>query len=135
MSTPPGCVTSAAGALLEGRLTRVLGDQHVGGSQLAVADHLHLGNRCKLFADQFEDRAAKVARNAPVEALIRKTIKELIEELDPGAFWQIHRAVLVNVRAIDSVLRDGNGGLAVRLKQRPETLAVSEQHRHLFRQM
>ena len=69
------------------------------------------------------------------EALIRKTIKELIEELDPDAFWQIHRAVLVNVRAFDSVLRDGTGGLAVQLKQRPETLAVSEQHRHLFRQM
>jgi hypothetical protein len=43
--------------------------------------------------------------------------------------------VLVNVRAIESVLRDGNGGPAVRLKNRPETLAVSEPHHHLFRQM
>jgi DNA-binding LytR/AlgR family response regulator len=69
------------------------------------------------------------------ESLIRKTIKELAEELDPNTFWQIHRSVLVNVRAIDSVSRDGSGALSVRLKQRPETLSVSEQHHHLFRQM
>ena len=50
-------------------------------------------------------------------------------------FWQIHRSVIVNVRAIDSVLRRGGGELAVRLKQRDETLAVSEPHHHLFRQM
>jgi DNA-binding LytR/AlgR family response regulator len=68
---------------------------------------------------------------ADSEALIRKTIKELADELDPHMFWQIHRAVLVNVRAIDSVLRDGQGGLAVRLKARPEALAVSEPHHHL----
>lgn len=72
---------------------------------------------------------------ADSESLIKKTIKELADELDPNAFWQIHRAVLVNVRAIDSVLRDGSGGLAVRLKARPETLTVSEPHHHLFRQM
>ena len=74
-----------------------------------------------------------VTRDA--ESLIRKTIKELVAELDPNMFWQIHRSVIVNVRAIDSVLRRGGGELAVRLKQRDETLAVSEQHHHLFRQM
>jgi DNA-binding LytR/AlgR family response regulator len=72
---------------------------------------------------------------ADSESLIKKTIKELVDELDPNVFWQIHRSVLINVRAVDSVLRDGNGGLAVRLKARSETLAVSEQHHHLFRQM
>jgi len=74
-----------------------------------------------------------VTRDA--ESLIRKTIKELLLELDPNLFWQIHRSVIVNVRAIDSVLRRGGGELAVRLKQRDETLAVSEPHHHLFRQM
>jgi len=66
---------------------------------------------------------------------LQKTIKELIAELDPHMFWQIHRSVIVNVRAIDSVVRGSSGDLAVRLKQRNETLAVSEQHHHLFRQM
>jgi DNA-binding LytR/AlgR family response regulator len=69
------------------------------------------------------------------ESLIKKTIKELVLELDPNMFWQIHRSVIVNVHAIDSVLRRGGGELAVRLKQRDETLGVSEPHHHLFRQM
>lgn len=72
---------------------------------------------------------------ADSESLIKKTIKELVVELDPSMFWQIHRSVIVNVRAIDSVVRAGRGELAVRLKQRSEVLAVSEQHHHLFRQM
>jgi DNA-binding LytR/AlgR family response regulator len=73
--------------------------------------------------------------SADSESLIKKTIKELAAELDPNMFWQIHRSVIVNVRAIDSVVRSGSSDLAVRLKQRNETLAVSEPHHHLFRQM
>jgi DNA-binding LytR/AlgR family response regulator len=69
------------------------------------------------------------------EALIRKKIKELSEELDPTMFWQVHRSTLVNVHAIDSVIRDDRGNLKVRLKHRPESLAVSEPYVHLFRQM
>lgn len=69
------------------------------------------------------------------ESLIKRSIKELVAELDPNLFWRIHRSVVVNVRAIDSIVRAGNGSLAVRLKKRPETLTVSEAHHHLFRQM
>jgi len=69
------------------------------------------------------------------EALIRKTIKELTDELDPTMFWQVHRSTVVNVHAIHSVTRDGRGSLTLRLKQRPETLPVSEAYSHLFRQM
>lgn len=69
------------------------------------------------------------------EALIKKTIKELAAELDPTMFWQVHRSSIVNVHAIDSVIRDDRGNLALRLKQRPEKLQVSEAYHHLFRQM
>ena len=69
------------------------------------------------------------------EALIRKTVKELAEALDPTMFWQVHRSTLVNVQAIDSVVRDDRGNLRLRLKRRPESLAVSEAYVHLFRQM
>jgi len=69
------------------------------------------------------------------EALIKKTIKELTDELDPTMFWQVHRSTVVNVHAIHSVTRDGRGSLTLRLKQRPETLPVSEAYNHLFRQM
>ena len=50
-------------------------------------------------------------------------------------FWQVHRSTVVNVHAIDSVIRDDRGNLKLRLKQRPETLSVSEAYTHLFRQM
>lgn len=72
---------------------------------------------------------------ADTEALIRKSIKELADELDPQMFWQIHRAAIVNVHAIDSVIRTDTGGLTLRLKNRREALPVSEAHHHLFRQM
>jgi len=69
------------------------------------------------------------------ESLIRKTIKELMDELDPTMFWQVHRSVIVNVHAIDSVLRDERGNMFLRLKQRRESLPVSEAYHHRFRQM
>jgi len=69
------------------------------------------------------------------ESLIRRPIKELIDEIDPQVFWQIHRGTLVNVSAIAGVTRDMGGRLRVKLKQRKETLAVSEPYYHLFKQM
>lgn len=69
------------------------------------------------------------------ESLIHRPIKELTEELDPQTFWQIHRGTLVNVNAIAGVQRDIGGHLRVKLKQRKETLAVSESYVHLFKQM
>jgi DNA-binding LytR/AlgR family response regulator len=69
------------------------------------------------------------------ESLIRRPIKELVDELDPQVFWQVHRGTLVNVNAIAGVTRDMGGHLRVKLKQRKETLAVSESYVHLFKQM
>ena len=69
------------------------------------------------------------------ESLIRRPIKELIDELDPQMFWQIHRGTLVNVSAIAGVTRDMGGHPRVKLKERKETLAVSEPYYHLFKQM
>ena len=69
------------------------------------------------------------------ESLIRKSIKELLEELDPESFWQIHRSTIVNVAAIAGVSRDFAGRLTVKLKSRKETLPVSQPFAHRFRQM
>jgi DNA-binding LytR/AlgR family response regulator len=69
------------------------------------------------------------------EALIRKPLKELIDELDPEQFWQIHRSTLVNVNAIASVSRDFRGRMQIKLKHGSELLLVAESCAHLFRQM
>jgi DNA-binding LytR/AlgR family response regulator len=69
------------------------------------------------------------------EALIRKPIKELVDELDPEQFWQIHRATIVNVKAIAGVVRDLRGRQLVQLKNYPQKLEVSRNYTHLFKQM
>ncbi len=69
------------------------------------------------------------------ELIIRRSIKDLLAELDPSQFWQVHRSTIVNVAAINAVGRDLAGGMVLKLKDRPERLPVSEAHRHLFRHM
>jgi DNA-binding LytR/AlgR family response regulator len=69
------------------------------------------------------------------QSLINRTIRELVEELDPELFLQIHRGTVVNVNAISAVHRDLRGRLEVRLKQRNEALPVSASFAHLFKHM
>jgi DNA-binding LytR/AlgR family response regulator len=69
------------------------------------------------------------------EALIRRSLKELQDQLDPATFWPIHRSTIVNANAIAGVTRDFRGRISVKLKARSERLPVSEAHEHLFRQM
>jgi len=74
-------------------------------------------------------------QTAQQEALIRKPIKELIDELDPQQFWQIHRSTLVNAKAIAGVTRDERGRQLVSVKGRQEKLEVSRSYAHLFKGM
>lgn len=69
------------------------------------------------------------------EWLIRTALKELEQQLDPDAFWRIHRGTLVRVAAIREVRRDLMGRLWVELKSGGQPLPVSRSHAHLFRQM
>jgi DNA-binding LytR/AlgR family response regulator len=69
------------------------------------------------------------------EALIRKPIRELIDELDPEQFAQVHRSVIVNLKQVAQVTRGANETAEVHLRGRTETLPVSRSYLHLFRQM
>jgi DNA-binding LytR/AlgR family response regulator len=81
------------------------------------------------------DNKYTLVATAHQDSLIRRPIRELIDELDPQMFWQIHRATVVNVNAIAGVTRDIGGHLRVKFKERKETLPVSEPYYHLFKQM
>ena len=74
-------------------------------------------------------------QTAQVEALIRKPIKELVDEIDPRVFWQIHRSTLVNVKCIAGVTRDFRGRQIVTVKGHPEKLEVSRSYAGLFKGM
>ena len=69
------------------------------------------------------------------EALIRTSLKELLPQLDPEQFWQIHRGTIVNASAIATAVRDEAGKLSLTLRQHPAQLRVSPLYAHLFRQM
>jgi DNA-binding LytR/AlgR family response regulator len=81
------------------------------------------------------DAKYTVVFTAQAEALIRRPLKELQEELDPATFWTIHRSTIVNANAVSGVTRDLRGRVFVKLKLRSELLAVSEAHTQQFRQM
>ncbi|MBK7471743.1 MAG: response regulator transcription factor [Betaproteobacteria bacterium] len=70
-----------------------------------------------------------------LDALIRTPIKEIIDGIDAGRFWQIHRSTVVNASAIESVSRDFRGQATVKVKGRKENLVVSRPFSHLFKQM
>ena len=74
-------------------------------------------------------------QTATLEALIRKPIKELVDELDAEQFWQIHRSTLVNTRTIAGVTRDLRGRQLVAVRGHPEKLEVSRSYAGLFKGM
>jgi DNA-binding LytR/AlgR family response regulator len=74
-------------------------------------------------------------QTATVEALIRKPIKELVDEIDPDLFWQIHRSTLVNTHCIAGVTRDLRGRQIVSIKGSNDKLEVSRSYTHLFKGM
>lgn len=67
--------------------------------------------------------------------LLTSTLKQLREKLDPQVFWQIHRGIVINMGAIDTLYRSFKGSLEVKMKGRDELLPVSASHAHLFRQL
>ncbi len=74
-------------------------------------------------------------QTAQVEALIRKPIKELVDEVDPQLFWQIHRSTLVAVKSIAGVTRDFRGRQIVSVKGHGQKLEVSRSYTGLFKGM
>ena len=119
--------------------------ERLGGAGARPRDYLHwvqasVGSNLRMIptADilffRAEDKYTRVQTEG-YEALIRKPIKELIEELDPAEFWQIHRSTLVRVDAIAQVSRNLTGKQIVQLKGSDEKLEVSRSFNHLFKQM
>lgn len=83
---------------------------------------------------QSDEKYTRVAL-ADGEALIKTSIRELVDGLDPEVFWQVHRSTLVNVTAIAGVSRDFRGQAHVKIKGKDESLVVSRIYSHLFKQM
>ncbi|NHZ92714.1 response regulator [Massilia sp. CCM 8733] len=102
--------------------------------QAQVGSNLRMISTREILFFQSDDKYTLV-RTAQAELLIRKTLKELADELDPDEFWRIHRSTLVRVDAIAEVTRDERGRQMLRVRNHPVLLEVSRNHAHLFQQM
>ena len=102
--------------------------------QAQAGNSLRMVSTREVLFFQSDDKYTRV-QTATGEHLIRKTLKELEEELDPDEFWRIHRSTLVRVDAIEEVRRDLRGRQMLRLHGYPDELEVSRNHGALFQQM
>lgn len=106
--------------------------------QLPVSQPGSDGNTIRMVPVQevlFLQAADKYVRvvTATREHLLRTPLKEVLAQLDPDAFWQVHRGTVVRADAIASAQRDANGRLHLHLRGSDETLVVSRLHAHRFK--
>jgi DNA-binding LytR/AlgR family response regulator len=97
---------------------------------IAVDDIDYLRSEEKYTQVAWRDEAGQ-----PRDAVIRTPLKELIPQLDSAQFAQVHRSVVVNLRAVSHVTRGPNETANVHLKGRDQVLPVSRSYLHVFRQM
>lgn len=99
-----------------------------------VGDTIKMFGIDEILYFQSEDKYTKVV-TVNDEAHIRKTLRELSDELDPELWWQIHRSTIVRANAIAKAQRDELGKISLALKNRSEKLAVSQAFNFRFRGM
>jgi DNA-binding LytR/AlgR family response regulator len=102
--------------------------------QAQVGGSLRMVSTREILFFRSDEKYTRV-QTAQAELLIRKTLKELADELDPDEFWRIHRSTLVRVDAIATVTRDMRGRQMLKVRGFAEELEVSRNHAHLFQQM
>jgi DNA-binding LytR/AlgR family response regulator len=102
--------------------------------QAQVGASLRMVSTREILFFQSDEKYTRV-QTAAAEFLIRKTLKELLDELDPDEFWRIHRSTLVRVDAIAEVKRDLRGRQMLKVRGYPGELEVSRNHGYLFQQM
>jgi DNA-binding LytR/AlgR family response regulator len=125
------------GALLDAltsKLDAVAAPRHLQWIQATVGQQLRMIPVAEVLFFTSDEKYTRVQTES-CEALIRTPIRELVEQLDPAQFWQIHRASIVNVRAVAGVVRDLRGRQLVSFKNHPQKLEVSRSYAHLFHQM
>jgi DNA-binding LytR/AlgR family response regulator len=108
--------------------------EHMRWVQASVGANIRVIPTTDILFFRAEDKYVRV-QTRTFEALIRKPIRELIDELDPDEFWQIHRAVVVRVDAIEQVSRNFRGNHVVHVNGHAEKLEVSRSFNGRFRQM
>ncbi|EGF30715.1 putative two-component response regulator transcription protein [Oxalobacteraceae bacterium IMCC9480] len=133
LATPPAALDGVLAQLAQ-QLGLAAKPVYLQWIQASVGQEIRLIAVAEILFFQSDDKYTRV-QTVRYEALIRKPVRELVAELDPARFWQIHRSTLVNADAIEGVTRDLRGRQLVLVKGRPDKLEVSRSFVHLFKQM
>ena len=102
--------------------------------QASAGNVLHLVPVDEVIYFEAADKYVRVL-TAERELLIRSSLRELLPQLDPQLFWQVHRSLVVRATAISTALRDESGKVFLTLRGRPEKLTASRLYAHLFKGM
>jgi DNA-binding LytR/AlgR family response regulator len=124
---------------LAGALRRLLGAQPRSQAPLkyvraSAGDLMHQIDVNDVLFFQADEKYTCV-HTISAEHLIRTTIQELAQQLDPDTFWQVHRSTLINLRFLAGTRRDESSRLWLRLKGHGRELPVSRAYVHLFKAM
>lgn len=107
---------------------------HLEVIQAQVGNLVHLVPVAEVVYFEAADKYVRVV-TADREHLIRLPLKDLLPQLDPQLFWQVHRGTVVQARRITSARREESGKVTLTLAGREEKLVASRLYAHLFKGM
>ena len=137
LAASPPASPRALTATLERLLVRLENKEETGylrWIKARLGDEVRLVAADDVYFFKAEDKYT-VVKTRKGEYLIKISIRQLSEELDPDQFWRIHRSTIVNLNRVAGVHRSFGGRLLIKLRDLPETLPVSKTYAHLFKQM
>ena len=102
--------------------------------QAQVGNLVHLVPLAEVLYFEAADKYVRVI-TADREHLIRASLRELLPQLDPAVFWQVHRGTVVQAKAVSTARREESGKVTLSLRGRPEKLVASRLYAHLFKGM
>jgi DNA-binding LytR/AlgR family response regulator len=121
-------------ALLGGQASGAAAVPRLEVIQASVGNLVHMVPVDEVLYFEAADKYLRVV-TADKEHLIRLSLRELLPQIDPQKFWQVHRSLVVRANAIATALRDESGKVYLTLRGRPERLTASRLYAHLFKGM
>ena len=134
-----GTAPPEADAAMAQALQRLLGTTSVTAARLryvraAQGDLTHQIPVDDVLYFQADDKYT-VVQTERGEHLLRTPIIDLVAQLDPDQFWQVHRSTLINLKFLAGTRRDETSRLFLRIKGHARELPVSRAYVHLFKAM
>jgi DNA-binding LytR/AlgR family response regulator len=122
---------------LRGLLDTPAGPRNAGGGTLSVLPAsvgatVHMVPASEVLFFEAADKYVRVVTERR-EYLIRIPLRQLLPQLDPDEFWQVHRSIVVRADAVATAVRSETGRLELTLRGYAGRLEVSRLYAHRFK--